>query len=363
MSVKKRKGSPFYQYDFTVGGERFRGSCETDNYETAKAICAQLRADAALNRHLRRKPRITLDDAAAKYWKEHAQYTSSAATTKGHIRCLLRILGKHLFLDDLQDSDISRLVDTLRAGKIIKLKNGTTKRVTITNSTINRILEVLSAIIMRAKKRWGVEAPDIYIGQHKLDEPEARITWISPEQADKLIEAAADHLKAPIRCALLTGLRLGNIVGLQWQQIDFSAGMIRLRVKSRKPGRKVHELPITKPLFDLLQEQGPKAAGPVFLRHFKNTKRPADPRAPEPIKKFRRSFATACKRAELEDFRFHDLRHTAATWMRKKGVPIEDIKEVLGHSDIRMTMKYAHADITTKTRALDALADHMQEAS
>lgn len=368
MSISKRKGSPHYWYDFTVGGMRFRGSCETNDAATAKAIEAKLRADAALNKHFKRKPRLTLDQAFAKYWTEHAQFTSSATTTEIHARHMLNFFGKHKYLDELDDAELNRYTAHLKAAakKHVTETGAIETRRAVANGTINRKLDVLRAVMLRAAKRWGVETSGADVSVHRVEMPEPRTGWISPEQANELIAAAAPHLKGPIRCALLTGLRLGNIVDLTWEQVDLKARIIRVQVKSSKPGRKLHEIPITDQLFALLVEQGPQEKGHVFVRRFKNTvsqgRKIKKPRPPEPVKKFRNSFRQACKRAGITNFRFHDLRHTAATWMRQEGIPIEDIKEVLGHSDIRMTMKYAHHDTATKTRALDALATRRKEA-
>lgn len=334
MSIRKREGSPHYWYDFTVGGVRFRGSTETDNKEAAKAIEAKLRNDVALNRHLEKKPRITLNNALGKYWLDHGQYCASAnSAIKTHSLHIQNHFGKSIYLDELNDALINRYVVGQK----------------VSNSTKNRRLELLRALINRAKDQWGVETPDLNLRKHMLKEPEARTRWITPEQADNLIECAAEHLKAPIRCALLTGLRLSNITELRWEQVDMHSRLIHVKVKSNKPGRKSHTIPMSNQLFMLMVEQQPQKEGHVFLRHFKS-------KPSVPVKKFRRSFQTACEKAGIEDFRFHDLRHTAASWMIQNGVPLEVVKEVLGHSEIGMTMKYAHHEDAAKKQALDSLS-------
>lgn len=364
MSISKRKGSPYYWYDFTVGGNRFRGSCETDDKGAAKAVESKLRTDTVLNKHLQRKPRMTLDAALGRHWNEHAQYCASAfAAMKGYGDHLIGFFGKGIYLDELDAAQVSRY----KGDQIgTKSKNGTP----LANATINRRLSFLRGVMNMAKREWGVEVADTNIGKFKLREPEARIRWISSQQADQLVVAAAPHLKAPIRCALLTGLRLDNILGMRWEQVNLHSRVITQKVKSSLPGRKTHETHISDALFDLLMEQKPLKNGYVFLRYFrahhkdnkkhndkaKNRQNPSISRPPVPIKKFRRSFKTACKKAGISDFRFHDLRHTAATWMLNNGVPLDVIQKVLGHENIETTMKYAHRSNQDKVKALDTLS-------
>lgn len=348
MSVSKRKGSPFYWYDFTVGGNRFRGSCETDDAEAAKTVAAKLRTDAVLGTHLKRKPRMTLDAALGRHWNEHAQYCASAFDAmKGYGEHLIAFFGKGIYLDELDDAQISRYKGA-QIGTLSKNKKP------IANATINRRLSFLRGVMNMARQEWGVEVADTNIGKFKLREPEARTRWISSEEADRLIMAAAPHLKAPIRCALLTGLRLDNIIGMQWEHVNLHNRVITQKVKSSLPGRKTHETHISDALFSLLMEAGPKKQGFVFVRRFKPLKNGKE-RPGLPIKKFRRSFRSACNAAGINDFRFHDLRHTAATWMLNNGVPLDVIQKVLGHENIETTMKYAHRSNQDKVKALNTL--------
>lgn len=336
----KRKGSPFFQYDFTISGTRIRGSTQTSDIATAKAIVAKLYNDAIIGQHFPRRPRMTLNAATAKYFNEHGQYLSSAwDVIDPNIRQMIGFWGKEIYLDEITNAEISRFT----ASFIDKLKP----------ATINRKLDDLSAIINRARKQWGIETAEVDVLKHKSRTPEARTRWITREEADALELAATPHLKAPIRFALLTGVRLSNITGLRWEDVDMKGRMITFRVKSNRPGRKLHELTISEPLFKLLMEQGIKKEGFVFVRHFKRGEF-------APIKQFRNSFKTACKKASLKDFRFHDLRHTAASWMIQDGVPLDMVQKVLGHSNISQTQKYAHRDASELAKAMEILAGNPQ---
>lgn len=351
MSISKRPGSPFYQFDFTVKGDRFRGSTEAKDAATARSIETKLRNDALLGAHFKRKPRMTFNVAFERYWQERGQFCGSAMSAIDlHTRHILGHFGESLYLDELDDSRTSKWIAE-------QVNSESSRKKPLSNATINRRLEFMGTVLKRARTLWGIETPELNITKHKLLEPEARTRWLTPEEAEKLIDHAAMHLKAPIRFALLTGARLSNITGLQWEDVNLVRRIITFRgVKSRKPGGKTLEVPISGPCFDLLITQKPKKSGHVFVRHFsKPSRKTGEQRQPEPIAKFRRSFATACKNAGITDFRFHDLRHTAASYMIQAGAPIDVVREILGHSDISMTLKYAHRDARAKTDVMEKL--------
>lgn len=357
MSISKRKGSPFWHYDFTVKGARFRGSTETEDRALAKDIEAKLRAQALEQSYLGRKPSITLGQAATRFWDESGQYFKSAHNALWyHLRHLTRGLGKETKLEDLTGDLLARYVAKAR-GERIKIKRKQNGQEVIAEgrimspSTINRRLTVLLRIMNLAKHNWGYAVTDLDVSRYMLKEAEARTRWLSYDDAAKLVECSAEHLKPIILFALNTGLRAGNILGLCWEQIDFKQGIIRFQIKSDLPGGKFHCLPITREMMQILQDQVPQKKGRVFVRRFTKAKRD-----PEPIKKLRNSFKTACRNAGIEDFHFHDLRHTAATWMRRNGVPLEVIQEILGHSNIRTTRRYAHVEMDDKKNALEILA-------
>lgn len=338
MSLRKRKGSPYWWYDFTVGGHRFRGSTETADVGQARAIEAKLRTDALMGGRFGRKQEIAMDPLLARYWLEYARHLKAGpSAVKYHCRHILDHFGKATLLSEIDDAAVSRLVAKLRGR--------------MTDSSINRVLSTLRKIINKSRDEWGYQSPEIRIRRHMLAEPAARTRWLTPAEAQRLIGCAVEHLKNPIRCALLTGLRLSNILQLRWDQIDFEQNQIDLRIKSRTPGGRLLVLPISPPLRALLLSCEGDHPEYVFVRRFKREDLDA-----RPIESFRRSFGTACRRAGITDFTFHDLRHTAATWMVQNGVALDLVQEVLGHTDIATTKRYAHRSLADKHSALTQLA-------
>jgi integrase len=139
-------------------------------------------------------------------------------------------------------------------------------------------------------------------------------------------------MKGPLIAAICTGLRAQNVIRLDWSETGMFARVITVRVKSKKPGGRVLTVPIAQPLFVVLANLGPRDAGRVFLYRGR------------PIKTdTRHAFLIALRKAGIDaHYTWHDLRHTAASWMRQRKVPIDVIREILGHTDIKSTMRYAH---------------------
>lgn len=345
MSVYKQTGTPFFVCDFTVGGRRIRRSTGKATKREALEVERQLRATAEsrIGKDGRYNP--TLDDACMRYLDEHASSLSSSQVIEYQLQHAIDGIGGDTRLCELTDAMVADFVSLRRGHKV-----GKKAPRPLSPSTVNRELQMLSAVLNMARNRWGWEVGKFNFKAHRLREPAQRRRYLSPEEADALLHEAADHLKAPIEFSLLTGVRLDNCLSLTWRQVQFEMGEIRLMVKSKHDGGKPHTISMSAPCRALLTALDPRADGPVFVRDGQT------------IKTWRTAFKAACRRAGIEDFRWHDLRHTAATWMRRAGVPIETIKEVLAHEDIRTTMRYAHADHSETAAALDALGDMRSSA-
>ena len=122
--------------------------------------------------------------------------------------------------------------------------------------------------------------------------------------------------------ALNTGLRLGKLLGLTWERVDLSRGVIRLEVT--KSGRR-REVPLNTESYHALVTLNPKASGRVFRS-----------------KSVRKAYENAVSNAKLDDVNFHTLRHTFASWAVMRGVSLKELQELLGHGTLAMTMRYAH---------------------
>jgi integrase len=122
--------------------------------------------------------------------------------------------------------------------------------------------------------------------------------------------------------ALNTGLRLGELLGLSWERVDLSRGVIRLELT--KSGRR-REVPMNDASYRALVGLGPKGGGRVFKTRYIKT-----------------AYNNAVEAAKLDDVTFNTLRHTFASWAVMRGVTLKELQELLGHSSLAMTMRYAH---------------------
>jgi len=223
----------------------------------------------------------------------------------------------------------------------------------VTNATINRELSLLSAAINFYNKEHMEALPNPTKGR-KLREPEARIRWLSHEEADRLIAAAqgaqrAPHLADFIVLALHTGCRSGELLGLQWSRVDMKERLIHLEGEHTKAGKR-RSVPLNSEAHRALL-----ARANVRATHCPGSPWVFANETGQRIQSVKRSFATACRRAGIEDFRIHDLRHTCAAWLVSAGVALPEVRDLLGHSSITMTEKYAHLSPDNVRRAVAVL--------
>lgn len=345
--VARRPGSPFWYENFTVNGRRFRGSLATDDKDTAEIIAAKNRSDALLGKLTGKKPEISLSQALGRYWLEHGQHLASADDVKRIGLRLITGLGKHSLL-----SEITPAALTTYAAR---------RRATVANRSVNIELEHLRALIRRAATLWGVATPELPWKDLFLEESGEREHILSLDEETRLFTALRVDLRAMVRFALISGARLGNVIGLTWPQIDWDARTITWKVKSKRPGGRQHVLPLTPAMMAILSLE--RSKHPVFVFTYEARRNRYDPKLrkmqsrgrhdPFTMTGWRRAWAEALEKAGIADFRFHDLRHTAATRKLRATGKLTGVQKMLGHQDIATTLRYART-------ALDDVREMME---
>jgi len=222
---------------------------------------------------------------------------------------------------------------------------------TRTDATVNREISTLRHMLNKAVE-WGMleNNPFNKGSRLMLKENNHRLRFLSDSEIEALLKACEDlkthtpHLRPIVETALLTGMRRGEMLSLKWEQIR--NGFIYLT--ETKSG-KARQIPINDRLAGVLKgvRRGNQLKSPyVFCdsqgRRFNDVKR---------------SFASACRRAGVEAFRFHDLRHTFASHLVMKGIGLKAVQELLGHADLTMTMRYTHLSQGHLQAAVSALND------
>jgi integrase len=155
-----------------------------------------------------------------------------------------------------------------------------------------------------------------------------------------------DALRPAVLVSLMTGLRKGELFSLKWSDVDLTHNVITVRDEHAKSGKQRH-IPINAALHDVLITWKP-LAHPESEYVFAGE-------SGEPIQCMKKSFAAVLKAARIETFRWHDLRHTFASWLAQSGVDLYIVRDLLGHASLEMTMRYAHLAPNNKLRAVAAL--------
>lgn len=221
------------------------------------------------------------------------------------------------------------------------------------DSTVNRELSILRTAFHNARKRTP---PKVNVVPYfpMVQETTVRKGFVNDEQYAALLCELPRELKCLFVCAYITGMRKGELTPIQWQQVDFEAGLITLD-KGQTKNDDARSVPILEgEMRDLL----------VAAKKERDAAWPKSPwvfnRAGESIKDFRWSWEEACKRAGVPDLKFHDLRRTAVRNMRRAGVPQVVRMKISGHKTDSMERRYNIVDAEDLSIAKELLERRMK---
>jgi integrase len=336
----KRTRHVSYGYDVRIGGQRERTVSAEWTTEAAALGALNQRLKDADHGKVSKPADATLGALVENY----LQY--KAARGKRSLREDRRILKTRLLPAFGAELPARRLTETLIA-QYDKTRAGQVSPFTVANE-----LTVLRHML-RLGRRWGYleQVPDIEMPK----KPEWRQRYLDEAEIGRLLDAALEsrnpYLASIVVLALNTGMRKAEILGLEWARVDLATSRLTLyKTKSGKP----RGIPVNRAVYDALVALEPaqeKRLGLVFAR-----------RDGVAWGQIRTAFASALTRAGIKGFRFHDLRHTFASHYMMRGGSLYDLKEILGHSDMKMTMRYAHlspAHLRAGVDALDGLTGHI----
>lgn len=215
-------------------------------------------------------------------------------------------------------------------------------------SSLNRELACLSHLINYAKQQRKFFGDNPVSISKLMPENNLKERILTKDEEQRLLDTSPTPLKNIIITALCTGMRKNEILTLTWNNVDFDNNIITIEHTNTK-SKKTRRIPINTVLRQLLIESKLKSAGNdyVFLsskgKHYKRH---------DSLKQI---FTRACKLANINGLRFHDLRHTSATRMIENGANIVAVSRILGHADLKTTMRYAHPEDSLK-EAVEKLA-------
>lgn len=342
MSVFKR--GDIWWYDFTVRGERFRGSTGARLKEDALAIEKREHRKALLG-GLHQS--LTLEEAADIWFAAKVVGKKSASDTAQRVVIMLRHMDRRLPISEIGARHITAAMNARRVEPIRRGKNKKSTGAYPANGTVNRdiIDSTLRPILNYAATNLEADVKRIPWSDLRLPEVRQRVRWFSDEE----ISAYAEHLPHWHRPVLRFILRYG----VRLTEAFFSLEAIRgddVYTRDRKNGPQVVTL-LPDDAADIRARAGrARAAGldTVWFREMKS----GELRAIQP-RGFQSAAATSLKRAGVEDARaVHDARHHAGTMMLRGSGNLAAVKELLGHESIQSTMRYAHTSREDLRRTL-----------
>jgi integrase len=211
-----------------------------------------------------------------------------------------------------------------------------------TDASVNREMSCLHHLFTKAVEWELIERSPFDRGKTLLvKENNKRLRFLTEDEITKLLGECPKYLRYIVECALNTGMRRGEILSLKWGQIR--NGFIYLQQTKTNESR---QIPINEDLervFKKIRKEKELTSEYVFTYQGK------------PMKNIKKSFKAALKRAGIQDFRFHDLRHTFASHAIMRGASLKDVQEVLGHKTISMTLRYSHLTQEHKRNAVNLL--------
>jgi len=328
MSIRRDPKTGIWHIDIERQGfPRVRKTAGTTDRAAAQEKHDGMVAELWRRKHLKELPRVTWD-AAVEDWTDAAQRRGkrSLADDGDRLTWITRRLEGMLLADITADV----IESTLRAKE--RDTRGTAP------ATINRYGAAISAVLHHAKRKgWLETVPAI----ERRQEPDDAGRWITQEQAGRLLAELPEHLAAMARFALLTGLRQANVCGLEWSKVDLLRRIAWVDASDAK-GKRTIRVPLNDDAVAVIEGQRGQHERFVFV-YQPVTPRGRSARAPHPISQpAGHAWEKAKARAGIDpEFRWHDLRHTWATWHVQGGTPLEVLQRLGGWRDIRMCQRYA----------------------
>ncbi len=332
MAIYK-KGKDYY-IDYYVQGKRKRekiGASKT----LAETVLKKRKVEIAENKFLdiKREQKTKFEDFADEYVEIYLK-PNNRSWRKAEAHNIKRLKsyfgGKYLY-------EITPLL-------VEKFKIQRSKEVS--PATTNRALTCLRSMFNRAIA-WGkFQGANPVKGVKFFKENNARLRYLEKEEIARLLKYCRGHLKPIVILALNTGMRKGEILNLKWRDIDFTRGIIYLL---RTKNNERREIPMN------------EAVKTALIRVKKHPESPYVfcGKDGKPFTEVRTSFFTALKKADIINFRFHDLRHTFASHLAMSGVDLNTVRELMGHKSLEMTLRYSHLSPDHKKRAVDILGRRM----
>lgn len=295
-------------------GQRVRRSTGTNDKVAAQEYHDSLKAELWRVQKMGDRPRRTWEEAAVRWIRD-----KHAKASLKHDKTRLRWLDRYLrgrYLDEINED----LIESIAKAK---------EDEGVGPATVNRHLALIKSIMRRAWStwKWIDQVPHIEM----RTEPEGRTRFLAPDEAHALIGALPQHLADMATFSIQTGLRASNVTGLKWSRVDLNQRLVWVEAaesKSRKPiGVALNSVAI-----EILERN--KGQHPTYVFTYEGKPIRSNPS--------NHGWYHALQKAGIEDLKWHDLRHTWASWHAQAGTPMSVIKRLGGWKTYAMVERYAH---------------------
>jgi integrase len=331
MSIFKHPESGVWFVDLTLtSGARIRRSTKTKDRKAAQEYHDRLKVETWRVEQLGVQTEYTFDEAALMYLKTCSGLRDYKSKVDQMRYWVAQFKGQTL--RSLTTDAIMNAVPTykrVQSGPALKMAP----------ATKNRYLATLSKLLSTCAKRgWISSVPHI----EKFDEAEIRESFLTQEQAQGLIQALPEGWMRDVTTfALMTGMRAGEILSLEWQQVDLGRNLVSVLASKAKSGSS-RPVPLNANAREVIERRTGQHKQFVFARC-----------GAETHEIDQRTFKRALREVGLPStFRFHDLRHTWASWHAQAGTPLLMLQRAGGWKTLAMLNRYAHLN-----------ADHLAEMS
>lgn len=324
IKINKEKGT--ITLDYRDKNHKRHRETITGSLTFAKELLAKRKAEIAEDKFFpdRQKQKLTFVEAADKYFEIHLSKRKGAPKIKYTVEFLKRYFGNkplaRITTADVQEFYNKRMAET-------------------SPSTANRHFTVLRAIINKMLRLKLYRGENPCIGVAKQKENPARTNYLTKEQIQDVLTYISGRSQEMVAFAIGTGMRQGEILRLDWRDIDLANNIIHIYVAKSGYQR---EVPIMPSLKALLLRMEPKPYGKVFNIS---------------VKQITADFKQALKQAGITGICFHSCRHTFASHFMMSGGSITDLQRILGHSDLKLTQRYAHLSPTYLRKSIEVVND------
>lgn len=314
MWLTKSPRSPYLQvrfHDPDGSGRVIQVSTRETTERAAKIRAAEIVTEHQRDfERTRNGGKVTTEAVAAEYWDSELSRRKWAKTAFKWLNAIVDHLGEDTPYCEVTIADVADFVDEV---------NGT-----VSDTTVNRVLAIWRRMHNHATKVRRYPVEQIEWSQLMREEPEGRTRHLTPDELTAILRHLPEPAQAIVIFAVLCGARKAQVLGLTWDRVDMEHRTVTVFRKSRK-----RYAPLTLDLhptaFAILERQAARGTtGLVF-----------------DTTNFRKVWERALLDAGVKDFRFHDLRHTFASWMARKA-SLAIVQRLLGHANITTTMRYAH---------------------